>query len=168
MAPNGVSVLEAYAEANNWSDEKFVTRLPSYLDTDPAFYFRNKREEHERCHKKNISLRRTRKILLDKYAREVLEEVAMQKVLFNRRKAGDTVSSYFRVYSKLFDDAGVFDGKMQCFHMKNGLRDWKDWQDKLVLVKTETVSELRSKVWAFAALHPNDDEDWFRSPQSQV
>lgn len=93
--------------------------------------FCNKREEYERPHKRTISLRRAKKILLDKYARKVVEEVAMQKVLSKKWKTGDKVSSYFRNYSKLFDDAGVFDEQMQCFHMKHGLRDWKDWQDKL-------------------------------------
>lgn len=49
--------------------------------------------------------------MFEKYAREVVEELAMQKVLSKKWKASNAVSSRCQDYSKLSDDAGVFDEK---------------------------------------------------------
>lgn len=68
---------------------------------------------------------------------------ALCQVFFKKWKAGNTVSSHVRDYSKVFDDAAVLRWNMQCFHIKNGLRDWKDWKDKLIFDKTETIPNLR-------------------------
>lgn len=53
--------------------------------------------------------------------------------------------------------------------MMNGLPAWRDWRDKLVLVKTDTILELRLGLSALAPLHLNDNEDKFGSlRQSQI
>lgn len=57
---------------------------------------------------------------------------------------------------------------MQCFRMKHGLRDWKDWQDKLVLIEIETVTELRLKVSALAALIPTKTKTGSEVPAEYV
>lgn len=47
----------------------------------------------------------------------------MRKVLSKKSIPVDTIFSYFREFSIEFDDVGIFNQKMQCFHMKHGLCD---------------------------------------------
>lgn len=89
------SVLEAYAEANSCSDEKFVIRLPSFLNIDCAFYFCNKREEYDRPHKRIISPDEPRK-----YCWTNMLPKSWRKWLCRRscRRNGNLVTQFPRIF----------------------------------------------------------------------